>query len=77
MSQLPRLLHQVRATLRRLHYSLRTEEAYVAWIIRFGLLGTGVSFTTLTTSFTVASKTTWRMATIRVTLGHFSRGTAS
>ncbi len=35
MLQPPRLLDQVRATLRRLHYSLRTEKAYVAWIIRF------------------------------------------
>lgn len=35
MSQPPRLLDQVRTTLRRLHYSLRTEEAYVGWIVRF------------------------------------------
>jgi integron integrase len=31
----PRLLDRVRATLRARHYSLRTEEAYVAWIRRF------------------------------------------
>ncbi len=31
----PRLLDRVRATLRRKHYSLRTEEAYVAWITRY------------------------------------------
>jgi hypothetical protein len=33
----PRLLDQVRAVLRRKHYSLRTEEAYVGWIKRFVL----------------------------------------
>ncbi|MEO8810387.1 MAG: integron integrase [Rhodanobacter sp.] len=31
----PRLLDQVRARLRLKHYSLRTEQAYVAWIRRF------------------------------------------
>jgi hypothetical protein len=31
----PRLLDQVRAVLRRGHYSLRTEEAYLDWIKRF------------------------------------------
>ncbi len=31
----PRLLDRVRITLRTRHYSLRTEEAYVAWIRRF------------------------------------------
>jgi len=31
----PRLLDQVRASLRACHYSARTEKAYVAWIRRF------------------------------------------
>ena len=31
----PRLLDQVRAAIRRRHYSRRTEEAYVHWIKRF------------------------------------------
>jgi integron integrase len=31
----PRLLDQVRAKLRGLHYSVRTEKAYVTWIRRF------------------------------------------
>jgi integron integrase len=31
----PRLLDRVRAALRVRHYSLRTEEAYVAWITRY------------------------------------------
>jgi integron integrase len=31
----PKLLDRVRATVRRLHYSPRTEEAYVNWIKRF------------------------------------------
>ena len=31
----PRLLDQVKNRLRYLHYSLRTEEAYVQWIKRF------------------------------------------
>ena len=31
----PRLLDRVRAALRARHYSLRTEEAYVAWIRRY------------------------------------------
>jgi integron integrase len=31
----PRLLEQVRAKLRLLHYAIRTEEAYVDWIRRF------------------------------------------
>src|SRR5260221_10313155 len=31
----PKLLDQVRATIRAHHYSYRTEEAYVGWIRRF------------------------------------------
>lgn len=31
----PKLLDQVRLVLRRNHYSIRTEEAYVQWIMRF------------------------------------------
>ena len=31
----PRLLDQVRGALRRKHYSLRTEEAYLGWVRRF------------------------------------------
>lgn len=31
----PKLLDQVRATIRRLHYSRRTEKAYVNWIRRY------------------------------------------
>ena len=31
----PRLLDQVRETIRRKHYSIRTEEAYVDWIKRY------------------------------------------
>jgi hypothetical protein len=31
----PRLLDQVRDCLRRRHYSLRTEKAYLGWIRRF------------------------------------------
>jgi len=31
----PRLLEQVHDTIRRLHYSWRTEQAYVHWIKRF------------------------------------------
>ena len=31
----PKLLDQVRQTIRRKHYSIRTEEAYVNWIQRF------------------------------------------
>src|SRR3972149_9749665 len=34
-SQPPRLLDQVRAAIRRLNYSRRTEEAYVHWIKRY------------------------------------------
>ena len=34
-AQPPRLLDQVRAALRRKHYSIRTEEAYVSWITRY------------------------------------------
>jgi integron integrase len=34
-SQSPKLLDRVRAALRRRHYSIRTEETYVQWIIRF------------------------------------------
>lgn len=33
--QPPRLLDQIRAVIRRKHYSLRTEEAYVDWARRF------------------------------------------
>jgi len=33
--QQPKLLDQVRYTLRRRHYSIRTEETYVSWIKRF------------------------------------------
>ena len=33
--QPPRLLDQVRAAIRRLNYSRRTEEAYVHWIKRY------------------------------------------
>jgi site-specific recombinase XerD len=33
--QPPRLLDQVRAALRRKHYAIRTEEAYVSWITRY------------------------------------------
>ena len=33
----PRLLDQMRDRLRRLHYSLRTEEAYCDWLRRFVL----------------------------------------
>src|SRR4029079_9099353 len=33
----PRLLDRVRLAIRARHYSLRTEEAYVAWIRRFVL----------------------------------------
>ncbi len=35
MQQQPRLLAEVRRRLRLKHYSLRTEQAYVAWIRRF------------------------------------------
>ena len=46
-----RLMHDVRNKLRVKHYSLRTEQAYVAWIRRF-ILATGrrhpVSYTHLT-----------------------------
>ena len=31
----PRLLDQVQETIRRKHYSIRTEEAYVDWIKRY------------------------------------------
>jgi site-specific recombinase XerD len=31
----PRLLDQVRDTIRRKHYSIRTEQAYLGWIKRF------------------------------------------
>src|SRR2546427_2406323 len=33
--QKPKLLDQVRETIRRKHYSIRTEEAYVDWIKRY------------------------------------------
>ncbi len=32
---MPKLLDQVRETTRRLHYSIRTEDAYVLWIRQF------------------------------------------
>jgi hypothetical protein len=35
VAQVPRLLDRVRATVKALHYSPRTEEAYVGWIRRF------------------------------------------
>ena len=35
--QEPRLLDQLRNVLRRRHYSIRTEEAYVAWVRRYVL----------------------------------------
>ena len=34
-SQSPRLLDRLRTALRSRHYSLRTGEAYVAWVRRF------------------------------------------
>ncbi|MDW8214538.1 MAG: site-specific integrase [Roseiflexaceae bacterium] len=34
-SRPPKLLDQVRSALRRKHYSLRTEEAYLGWVRRF------------------------------------------
>jgi len=34
-TQKPKLLDQVRQALRTKHYSKRTEEAYVHWILRF------------------------------------------
>ena len=34
-SRPPRLIDQVRAAIRRRHYSLRTEDAYIGWIKRF------------------------------------------
>jgi hypothetical protein len=34
-TQSPRLLEQVRARIRALHYSLRTKDTYVHWIRRF------------------------------------------
>jgi len=34
-TQPPRLLDQLRAALRRKHYSIRTEEAYVSWTTRY------------------------------------------
>ena len=36
--QLPKLLEQVRETMRARHYSLRTEETYLSWMKRFILL---------------------------------------
>jgi len=35
MATKPRLLDQVRRVIRRKHYSIRTEEAYVSWIRRY------------------------------------------
>jgi hypothetical protein len=34
----PKLLDQVRDVIRRKHYSIRTEQAYVDWIKRFIIL---------------------------------------
>ena len=34
MSQPPKLLDQVRQAIRLRHYSIRTEQAYIAWIKR-------------------------------------------
>ncbi len=34
----PKLLDQRRFTLRRMHYSYRTEQSYVTWVKRFILL---------------------------------------
>jgi integron integrase len=36
-AQPPKFLDQVRSTLRRRHYSRRTEEAYVSWIRRYNM----------------------------------------
>lgn len=33
----PKLLDEVRARIRRLHYSVRTQDAYVDWVRRFVL----------------------------------------
>lgn len=33
----PKLLDEVRARIRRLNYSIRTEDTYVDWVRRFGL----------------------------------------
>jgi hypothetical protein len=38
----PKLLDQVRDVIRRKHYSIRTEQAYVEWIKRFNKPGLGV-----------------------------------
>ena len=35
MAHPPKLLDQLRAVLRRKHYSIRTEEAYVSWSTRY------------------------------------------
>jgi len=35
MEKQPKLLEQVRDAIRRKHYSIRTEEAYVDWIKRY------------------------------------------
>ena len=44
----PKLLDRLRAAIRLRHYSLRTEEAYVAWVRRFPVgLRPGESFDTL------------------------------
>jgi hypothetical protein len=34
-AKLPRLLDRIRDTVRRKHFSLRTEQSYVHWIKRF------------------------------------------
>ena len=35
VAQKPRLLDQVKETIRRKHYSIRTEQSYVDWINRY------------------------------------------
>ena len=35
MPQKPKLLDQVRQKIRLKHYSIRTEQSYVAWVRRF------------------------------------------
>jgi len=39
----PRLLDRLRGAIRRLHYSRRTEEAYIHWTKRFIYFGVGRS----------------------------------
>jgi hypothetical protein len=40
----PKLLDQVRDRIRVKHYSIRTEQEYVKWIKRFGILSTSSAF---------------------------------